>query len=178
MGKYSQKSDLLQALGLFALVFFGFYFVFISINSKKVDQDAVDILAVDRQVDQAINRSMRGVYNKKQLRDLEITSDKTDLAQKFSSKSKNWAPENSKLETSTELFDEDISTSEVSLSSLSVENQLRTKINQNREIAAQAKREKDEYIRVFKENAKKDGWLVELDDNLNVTSAKEIKKSN
>lgn len=177
MSKHKNQDSIMQVIGLFALVFFGFYFVFTSINTTKKDKDSVDLATLDRQVDMAINRSMRGVYSKKQLRDLEIKSNKTDIAEKFHNQSKNWAPSNIKSEVKDEIYDEDLSNSEVSMSSLSVESQLRSSLSERKENADQLRREKEEYKRIFKENAKKDGWLVELDDNLNVISAKEINKS-
>ncbi len=177
MSKGKNQDNLIQVLGLFALVFFGFYFVFTSINTTKNDDDSVDLAILDRQVDMAINRSMRGVYSKKQLRDLEISTNKSDIAEKFYNQSKSWAPNASKPEVSDEIYNEDLSNSEVSMSSLSVEGHLRSSLSQRKETAEQARREKEEYKKIFKENAKKDGWLVELDDDLNVISAQEIKKS-
>lgn len=172
--------DLLQILGLFSLIFFGFYFVFTSVNKssfKETNKDNVDLLVLDRQVDDAINKSMRGVYSKKKLRDLEVNSKKSEISEKFYTQSKNWAPDSHqdefKSSNNNEIYLEDTSTSEVSMSSLNVENHLRSNLNQNRDRLEQIQRDKAEYKRQFIENAKKDGWIVELDDNLNVISAKE-----
>lgn len=176
MSRRKQPNDKFQAVALFALLFFGFFFVFSSLKSdKKENSDEVDIRSLDQQVDTAVNRSLRSVYNKKHLRDLEVKSNNSDLSDKFKEKfktqSKEWAPS---VEASTELYEEDNSNSEVSMSSISVENQLRDKLDQKKDEEEQQKYERKEYIRQYKENARKDGWIVELNDNLEVISAKQI----
>jgi hypothetical protein len=177
MRSRNRRNDKLQAVALFILLFFGFYFVFSSFNSnKKIKSDEIDMATLDQQVDTALNRSLRSVYNKKHLRDLEVSSNNTDLSQKFREKiktqSKEWAPP---VDASTELYDEANSGSEVSLSSLSVENQLRDQLDKRKSEADQESYDKKEYIRQYKENARKDGWIVELNDNLEVISAKPVK---
>lgn len=165
--------DLIQTVGLFGLVFFGFYFVFTSFDfSSKSDPDAVDIVALDRQVDRAINRSLKGINSQKQLRDLEMSADKAALNLEIKKNFKSWAPKQDL--DSMDIINEDISSSEASMSSISIESQLRSKMDNDKDVSLQEKLDKKEYIRKFKENARKDGWLVELNDNLEVISAKEI----
>lgn len=165
--------DFIQTIGLFGLVFFGFYFVFTSFDfGSKSDPDAIDIVVLDRRVDSAVNRSLKGVHSQKQLRDLEMSADKAALNLEIKKNFKSWEPKE-ELD-STDIISEDISSSEASMSSISIESQLRSKMDQDKDVYLQEKLDKKEYIRKFKENARKDGWIVELNDNLEVISAKEI----
>ncbi len=168
--------DIIQALALFSLVFFGFYFVFSSINFESYDEDSVDIVALDRKVDKAVNKSLRKAFGKTQLRDLEVNTERVNLTHKFKERfqedSKAWLPV---TKDSTDLYEEDMSSNEINLSSLSVEAQLRDQITAKKESEKQNERQKKEYIKAYKENAKKDGWVVELNDNLEVISAKPTK---
>ena len=176
MRQRKQGNDIFQTVALFGLVFFGFYFVFSSISSNEPENsDLVDIRLLDRQVDRALNKSLQEVYNKQQLRNLDVSTKKVKLTEKFKEKfdedSKAWVPDKP---DSMDLYEEDMSKGEVSYSSLSVETQLRSQISEQKEREAQARREKLEYIRKYKENAKKDGWIVELNENLEVISARPV----
>ncbi len=171
-----KQNDSLLTVALFGLVFFGFYFVFSSISSNKpIDEDVVDIRLLDRQIDKALNKSLQDVHIKQQLRNLDISTKKTKLSQKFKEKfqeeSKNWAPVES---DSMDLYEEDMSKGEVSSSSLSVESQLRSQISEQKDREKQELKAKQDYIRKYIENAKEDGWIVEMNDNLEVISAKPI----
>lgn len=169
-------SNTFQAIALFGLIFFGFYFVFSSIKFESYDEDRVDILALDQKVDKAVNKSLRSAYNKKQLRDLEVSTERLNLTQKFkekfNEKSRSWVPEQ---QDSTGLYKEDMSSNEVNLSSISVEAQLRGQVSERKEIEEEQRQQRLEYIKAYKENAKRDGWAVELNDKLEVISAKPIK---
>ena len=176
MGQRKQDNDVFQTIALFGLVFFGFYFVFSSISSNESENtDLVDIRILDRQVDRALNKSLQEVYNKQQLRNLDVNTRKVKLTEKFKEKfvedSKAWVPDK---QDSLDLYEEDMSKGEVSYSSLSVETQLRSQISEQKEREAQARRDKLEYIRKYKENAAKDGWIVELNENLEVISARPV----
>lgn len=167
-----KSNDNLLLVALFGLIFFGFYFVFTSMNNEEVDHGEYDFASLDRRVDIEVNKSLRGVYDKKQLRDLDVNTEKLKLSQKFEQRfkerSKDWVPEKEDI---TELYREDTSNNEIKTSSLSVESQLRNQLTAQKEREAQDRQSKIEYIRRYKENAKKDGWLVELNDNLEVISA-------
>lgn len=178
MKSKKRSNDWIQTTALFGIVFFGFYFVFSSLNSNEdASDDTVDVVGLEQKVDDAVNKSLRGAFTKKQLRDLEVKTNNIQISQKFKEKfkekSKNWAPEQIQ---STELYEGDASDSETSLSSssLSVEAQLRNQIDEQKEVEDQKQRDIKEYIRQFKENAKQDGWIVELNDKLEVISAKPI----
>lgn len=170
-----KSNDTFLTVALFGLVFFGFYFVFTSLNSEEADSGEYDLASLDRKVDMEVNKNLRGVYDRKQLRDLDVNTEKLKLSQKFDQrfkeKSKDWLPEK---EDMPELYQEDTSNNDIKSSSLSVEAQLRNRITAQKEREAQDQQSKVEYIRRYKENAKKDGWLVELNDNLEVISAKPI----
>lgn len=160
------------ATSLFGLVFFGFYFVFSSLSGPEQDSDyvtGVEIKALNKRVDNSLNRSLREAYNRKQMRDFDISARNDELSSKFKYKQQQWRP---KPEETVDIFDEDLSENEVSLSSLSMEDQLRVKMDQEEQSLERAAREKAEYIRRYKENAKNDGWIVELNDNLEVVSAR------
>lgn len=173
--KKNKSTDNMLTIGLFCLVFFGFYFLFSSLNSDRSDQGEYDFASLDRRVDIEVNKNLRGVYDKKQLRDLDVNTEKLKLSQKFKEKfneqSKDWVPEKGDI---AELYEEDLSGGEVRTSTLSVETQLRSQITAQKEREAEERRAKQEYIRKYKENAKKDGWIVELNDNLEVISATPI----
>lgn len=169
-------NDGLQTIALFGLVFFGFYFVFSSITSNAPDDDeVVDIRQLDRQVDRALNKSLQATHSRRQLRDLDVSTSRVKLAQKFrekfDEKSKTWIPD---TPASVDLYEEDMSKGEVSFSSLSVETQLRSQISEQKDREEQEIADRKEYIRKYKENARKDGWDVEMNSNLEVISARPI----
>ena len=169
-------NDGLQTIALFGLVFFGFYFVFSSVSSNEpADDDVVDIRQLDRQVDRALNKSLQAAHSRRQLRDLDVTTSRVKLTQKFKEKfdeeSKNWVPDKP---DSVDLYEEDMSKGEVSFSSLSVETQLRSQISEQKDREEQELADRKEYIKKYKENARKDGWEVEMNNNLEVISARPI----
>lgn len=166
----SSKSDKILIGLLFTLIFFGFYFVFVSFDSPLEDE-GTSITDWDRQINESINQSLKKVYYKSQIMNLKIKTTHEKLPKNFNKKMKHWVPSEKYLE----IYDVDMSPSEVDLSSVSsVEDQLRNKREATRQQRQQRPLSRKEYIRKFKENARKDGWIVELNNNLKIISVKKM----
>lgn len=170
MKKNNESDQFLFSMGLFAVAFMGFYFIFTySSDSDQVNSDSVDIIKLDRQVDDAVNRSLKHVNTEKSLRDLVISSETHEMTNAFKDSAKKWTPDK---QFKPDIYQEDTSKSEADFSSLSLEEKLRYQIEEKKEIVKNEQFEKQEYIRQFKANALKDGWIVEVNDKMEVVSAK------
>ena len=168
----SSKIDKVLAALLFSLLFFGFYFVFVSLNSQS-EVESTSFMEWDKKIDDSIDRNLKRIYYDSQFRNFKVKLENEELSGQFKTKMKHWTPAQEKY---SEIYDIDTSQSEVDLSSSSsIEEQLRNQMEITRRQKQQEILNRQEYIRKFKENARKDGWIVELNKDLEVISAKKSK---
>lgn len=163
---------------LFILVFFGFYFLINEFKSRPSDEQltTIDVRKMEKRIDDEVNRHLRSMDTEKRLRALDIDAKNFEMTQSFKDKSTKWKPRD--YSSSAEIYDEDLSEGKKDISSLSLEEKLRLEMESNRKIqhvveeAPQMTRE--EYIRAYKANALRDGWIVEINENMEIISARRI----
>lgn len=165
---------------LFLMIFFGFYFVFNEIGSKEEadPETVVDIRKIERRIDDAVNQHMRSVEMEKRMRDLLLTEKNHELSENFKRKAKTWEPREEsrhKGASGLSIYDQDLGETGVQdLSSLTIEEKLRIEMDDRKRDAEAAAMSKKQYIEAYKRNALKDGWVVEINDNLEIISAKRV----
>lgn len=161
---------------LFIMIFFGFFFVFNELGkSKEPDPETVvDIRRIERKIDDAVNQHMRTVEMEKRMRDLMINERNIEMSENFKKKAKTWEPEKPHANSAgLGIYDQDLGeTGTQDLSSFTIEEKLRLEMADRRRQAEEAAQSKREYIEAYKRNALKDGWIVEINDNLEIVSAK------
>lgn len=161
---------------LFVMVFFGFYFVFNELKSKndhQVVEGGVDIRKIEKRIDDAVNQHLRSVDTERRMRDLMVSAKNLEMTQSFKEKKATWNPSARQVQQ-VGIFDEDLSEGVADLSSMSVEEQLRLEMDDRKRQQNQAEMTKQQYIEAYKQNALKDGWVVEINDNLEIISAKRV----
>ncbi|MCO5112623.1 MAG: hypothetical protein M9899_00450 [Bdellovibrionaceae bacterium] len=166
---------------LFVMIFFGFLFVFSELGKEKPadPENYVDIRRIEKKIDDAVNQHMRSVDMEKRMRDLMISERNVKMTESFKNKAKNWEPEKPYTGSgSVGIYDEDLGeTGTQDFSSLSIEEKLRVEMADRKRAAEDAARSKREYIEAYKKNALKDGWIVEINDNLEIISAKRAQEN-
>ena len=125
-----------------------------------------------KKINDSVDRSLKKIYYDSQFRSFKVKLENEELPRHFKTKMKHWTPAQEKY---SEIYDTDTSQSEVDLSSSSsTEEHLRNQMEITRQQKQQEILNRQEYIRKFKANAWKDGWIVELNEKLEVISVKKI----
>lgn len=158
---------------LFIMVFFGFYFVFNEIGREKDlgSESVVDIRQIESKIDDAVNQHLRSVETERRMRDLMVSARNLEMTENFKKKAGEWNPKSDQIG----IYDQDVSQSgSKDYSSLTIEEKLRLELDEQRREAKEKADSKKQYIETYKANALKDGWIVEINDNLEIISAKRV----
>lgn len=178
--KFMNKDKAMQiflASTLFIMVFFGFYFVFNEIGREKDlgSEAVVDIRQIERRIDDAVNQHLRSVDTERRMRDLMVSARNLEMTENFKKKAGEWNPSPEQVG----IYDQDLSHSgSRDYSSMTIEEKLRLEMEQQKREAKEKAESKKQYIEAYKLNALKDGWVVEINDNLEIISAKRVNESN